>query len=282
MSLFPVCEDDPLMKAVREATGGGVPVRVPEEKFHPLDAAWVRGPQAKYKGPLRGYLTGNPDLSVMLHSSDMASVSAAQSNEVRWDLGLQILEGLLKGVGAEGVGLKLKEKKISKVSFAVSGVKRLYVEQAELSRALAGQAVDAKLMIAKDFLEYPESLRVIDSVMTSSAFTMRVDASSAVDFRLDVPVLEELLAAAKVRATAFSNTGHELHFEGANRLVFAVSWLTVGLNAKTGAIETLHEPRSQGGVPALSFMYGQQIATASKALLTTVPVSATPGLLEWD
>jgi hypothetical protein len=280
MSFLNLCPD-PLIKTLREVFGANI-IRVPEERIQPLCVIASKENRSKFRGALAPLVSGQPELvfsSTDIISSQMADVSGRRSRKVSLDLGLQILDGFLQGFGIPSAGISSKFEGASEVSFSFKNVKRYYVDNNWLGRMLSGRIIDKNNPAAEIFFrDDPYSFLVIDSVITSSDFSISVEKTSNKDFKIDVPVIQTLVAQASAEVKVSTSSGYDLIFQGTKNLSFAFSCVQLYLN-QTGKITSMP--------PEFDIVLERNLlpSTAGHELLYApdrILLSEQPCLLSWE
>jgi hypothetical protein len=241
VGVFGLCKKDPVVTALREVFKANV-LRVPEGRMQPLSAIAARDGQHQFMGPLSDLLDGSaPGVTAKLvKPSQMGNLVGKKTREVDADVGLDILEGFLGGFGLPvAAGVKAKFSGAQKVSFMFSDVVRRWVPLGQLGKALEGRKLAdnpaTRILLGDD----PWELRVVDSVIGSSDFTISVDRKSAGAFKLDVPAIQKLVGDAKVGLSVESTSELDITFKGRERLSFAFSVMWIWL-AADGRIAVVH------------------------------------------
>jgi hypothetical protein len=280
MAYLGLCPD-PLLQTLRDVFGANI-VRVPEERIQPLSVIASKEGRAKFRGALAPLISGEPEMAfdpAHFITSQMADVSGKRSRKVNLELGLQILEGFLQGFGIPAAGVSSKFRGASEVSFSFKNVKRCYIDNNWLGRILAGRFIDKNNPAAEIFFrDDGYSFLVIDSVITSSDFSISVDRASARNFSLDVPAIQTLLSQAKAGVEVTTSSGYDLIFQGAKELSFAFSCVQLYLN-KQGKITSM--PPEFDVVlerSLLSSASGHELLYSPDRVL----LGEKPGLLAWD
>src|SRR5205085_4284329 len=195
MAFLGLCPD-PLTTTLREVFGANI-MRVPEERIQPLSVIASQDARSKFRGALAPFVSGQPQLvfnPADLINSQMADVSGRRSRKVSLELGLQILEGFLQGFGIPSAGVSAKLKGALEVSFSFKNVGRCYVDNNWLGRILAGRVIDKENPAAEIFFrEDAYSFLVIDSVITSSDFSISVERTESQGFNFDIPAIQTLV-----------------------------------------------------------------------------------------
>lgn len=275
MGCLGLCEGDPLVKTLSEVFGANI-VRVPEERIRPLSVVTVCNNRLSFHGELAplvkdlsAHERGTPGLS----TSRMADLSGKRSWKVNTDLGLAILDGFLRGFGVPSAGIREQFKGATQVCFSFKEVYRTYVDVGWLDGVLAGRAVDKSNPAAAIFLgESPCELLLIDSVITSSDFSISVDRTRDADFRLDVPAIQQIVAQTRAGVQVSSASNVELTFQGERPLAF--SCVRLHLDSKGCIVAMppdLDTPRVFG-YPRHKVLYSPD----------RILLSDKPAPLEWD
>lgn len=229
MGLFKLCDNDPLVNTLTDVFHANI-VRVPEERLQPLGviAARNKNSQLSYRGVL-GDLIAGPRQAELGHSelktADMADVTGKRSRQVNASLGLEILSGFLRGFGMPGAaGIQEQFAGAAEVSFSFGHVQRRYIEPLAIGRLLSGKQLNSSNPAARGFLQDDAwDCLLIDSVITSSAFSINVERHAAQDFKLNVPAIEQVLADGKAQLAVSSSSALSLTFQGPKALSFAFS-----------------------------------------------------------
>jgi hypothetical protein len=267
-----LCPGDPLVDTLTEVFGANI-VRVPEARIQPLTVAAVRDSQSSFRGALAPLLHGPADAlaAVAIGQSRMADLSGRRSRRVAVDLGLDILDGFLRGFGVSGAALRHQFDGVAEVSFTFREVHRAFVDANQLGRALRGRRIAPDNPAAAIFFgDDPYDLLLIDSAIGSREFTLQIERKQKTDFSLDVPAIQDFVAKANAQVTVESAAGRDLTFSGTEALSFAFTCLRFLLD-DDGRIVAL--PPDTGGGRA----FGPAAPEPGR-----VRLNGRPALLEWD
>lgn len=238
MAILGLCGDDPVVTTLREAFGANI-VRVPEERYRPLTVLSAHDQAVAFRGALAPLIAGDPPAFPAAAASQLADVAGKKTKSVNLKLGLQILGGLLQGLGAGAAGLDAKFQGVRQVSYGFRDVQRLWQDLNAIGRLLEGRAIDRKNSAAAIFFG-PDaySMLVIDSVITSTSFSLSAEGASDAGFSFDVPGIAQAIGASAAGVSVSSATGKDLTFAGSKQLAFAFSCVhvEVGKGGKLGAL----------------------------------------------
>jgi len=241
MGFIGLCEGDDIVTTLREVFGQNI-IRVPEERYRPLTVLAARDGKTSFRGSFPPLVLGNPPLEFdpsLFAQSRMSNISGKRTSSVDLDLGLNVLDGLLGGFGVPSVNIKPKFDGAKKVSYTFGDVYRLWVDINSVGRMLKGRSLDKEDPAAAIFFgNGAYSLLVLDSVITSSDFTISVDRVSKADFKLDIPAIKKIVGDLEVGVSVSSSTGLDLTFKGPQQLAFAFSCVRFALS-ETGVISQL-------------------------------------------
>jgi hypothetical protein len=229
-----LCKNDPIVDTLRGVFGANI-VRVPDSRVKPLVALAVKDDKTTYWGELGDLLAGGepPELAALPAApSRMADIAGKRSSQVSAEIGLNILDGFLRGFGIPSAGIKAKFSSAKKVSFTFGDVQRRAVSPAAVGNILDGKAVDpdgpaTELYFGDD----PYALVVVDSVITSSDFTISVDESKEGSAGIDVPAIQAAVADVKAEVAVSSSSSTAITFKGEEHLTFAFTALRFYLDA---------------------------------------------------
>jgi len=288
MSLFPVC-DDPVIRTLRRVFRANI-VRIPEQRIRPLCVIAKNKKAVTFHGtldPLLIHQHENRLTGLKVERSKMANVSGTRSRHVNADLGLDILDGFLRGFGLPSAGIRAEFRGASKVSFSFNRVQRTFIDPGDLGQSLKGARIDSENPAAASFLGQAHSkLLVIDAVIGSSDFSIRVEDSTETGFKLNVPAIENLVINAKPEFRITSNSGLEIEFRGREDLGFAFSCLQLDLSTRG----KIHGLSSAGKLPVLgltpSQSDGMRKHPTGEGIHAYSPARcylySRVGLVEWD
>jgi hypothetical protein len=233
MSLFGLC-DDPILKRLREVFRASV-LKVPEERVVPLGAVAFSGKISCYLGQLKSLLHPDTPLEVDdadFYTSEMAGLAGKYTQSTSLDLGMKILEGFLQGFGVGAVALDAAFQGAQEVSFTFAGVQRKFIDISRLGELLTDKRINPGQPAAAVFFgNKPYHLLVIDSVIQSNRFLMRVDKTAGAEIHLDVSAVEKRLGQGKGKLTLAKTSDKEISFQGEKHLTFAFTCVQFYLDA---------------------------------------------------
>jgi hypothetical protein len=272
MTIVYLCKNDPLISTIRDLFDA-IPLRVPEERIQPMCVVASNRRKSFFLGRLEHILQTGVKSDVL--TSQMPDLSGEHTRKVKLHLGLQVLDGFLRGFGVPAMGIESAFDGATEVSFSFRDVRRKYVEITRLGKSLAKQKINLQNPVASIFNEGKKfDLLVIDSIITSSDFTIRVDKKKNENFRIDLPLVQSLIAQADTMVQVSSATGFDLTFQGSRHLTFAFSCVRFFLDL-AGTI-FLIEPGTY--VPSLGMFSTDLVSYTPDRIL----LSSRPGLLSWD
>jgi hypothetical protein len=218
MSFIKLCSDDPLLSLLRE-TFNANPISVPEERIRPL-VVLSKTKVTTYLGPIDDLLVTGSTITIAPEDSSMANVSAKSSKSVSVDLGLQVMDGFLKGFGVGSGTIKSSFDDTDKVSFSFQNVTRNYVNVTALSKLLKNRKFDTTDPIVKTFISEEAKCLIITSVITSNNFTMKKEGKRDTNIDFDIKAIRDSLSTENKVEVSSSNSV-EISFKGQKQLAFA-------------------------------------------------------------
>jgi hypothetical protein len=218
MSFIKLCEGDPLLSLLRE-TFKANPISVPEERIRPL-VVLSKTKTTTYLGPLEDLLVGNAAIMIAPEDSTMADVSSKSTKKVSLKIGLQIMDGFLKGFGVGSGTIASSFEGTSEVSFSFQNVTRNYINVTALSKLFKNRKFDPNDAIVNSFIDDEAKCLIITSVITSNNFTMRKAENSEVNIDFDVKAISDSLSTENKIIVSSSNS-LEISFKGKKQLAFA-------------------------------------------------------------
>lgn len=283
MGFFSICEGDPLIDTLRTVFDANI-VRVPEERVKPLTVVASCDKKSAFRGALLPLIDGElPALNdSLVESSRMADISGKRTRKVSVDIGLQVLEGFLGGFGIPSAGISTKFSGASEVSFSFQNVERRYVDSNFVGRVLNGHTIDVHNPAAAIFFgNDPCDLLVIDSVITSSDFSINVNRFNSDDFKLDVPAIQNLVGKLNTEVSVSTTSGYDLVFKGDKHLTFAFSCIRLTVDAG-GQISSAPPAFDRPLLLAHSQSSGNRQAHDYLDSPDRVLLTDKPSLITWD
>jgi hypothetical protein len=277
-----LCDGDPVVEYLRSTFGANI-VRIPRASLRPPEVVAVRRGQAKTMG-LLGDILAEPEPFIMeltdLHEEQAPPVLAQKTRAVGFNLGLEILGGLLPGFGLPKAGLGAVLGPQSTISFNFHDVRRVYVEPNRLGRLLQNRALDRGNPATSAYFDArdPWRLMLIDSVLTSPGFTVTAKRASAESAHIDLPAIQQLVSDASAKVTVSSSASSEVSFTGEERLTFAFTCLEVSLDASNRIVGLA----GSGARTVIQGLAGSSAASAAPQPVTGVLLSDDPGLLDLE
>jgi hypothetical protein len=279
MALLGLCPDDPLVQTLRDAFGANI-LRVPDERLRPLTVLASDGRTTSIRGALAPLLFDAAPLAVDVYHAAAASLSGRHTRNVKLDLGLTILSGFLQPMGVAPAGIAAHFGDASELSFSFPDVRRSFVDVNELGHVLAGREVDVGNPAAAIFVEGDYTFLVVDSVLTSRDFDIRVEATNGAGFGLDLPGIQEVVAAASGTVTVEAASGRALRFRGKHDLAFAFTCVRLYLGPD-GVIASMPPADEVPSLQAKGYRFG-----APEHLVHYTPdrilLSVGPGMIELE
>lgn len=273
---FRICKNDTttLLREMFKAT----PLRVPEARVQPLIVVAQKDNDVQFRGEL-SFLLDNPEAFVMDFNTDaVADVALDRTKKVDVEVGLSILEGLLKGLNMSPAAVGVALKGVKEISFSFHNVQRRWLDLGKLGTQLKTNRLDLTHPAVKFFTgeDAPTFLLISDAIVSNS-FGINLESGRDDAFEEGVPAIEKFIADANLNVKVQSSHKKSITFQGENPLTFAFSCVRVAFEPETGAISLMEEvnPRTRG--------------LESVDELPDVPLVATldedkfePGLLSWD
>ena len=270
MAFARLCSDDPVVSELRAIFKANI-LRVPEERIAPLSVLCSSRDEVRFLGTVGSLLDGTPFEQPIadFKESEMASLVNRRSRSVDAEIALQVLSGFLDGMGgtlSPKLSSKLREKRTLRFHFP--SVRRRYVEIARIGQLLAGRAFDRSNLLSETLLDPRTSVRLIDSVITSSEFEIETGDGGEAGLELDAGLLKQLLMEAKVDVVA--KDANRLAFRSRRRMTFAFTCVNVGL-LSTGVIRAIAPSAGRVGPPQLPASTFVDQGLEAHVLLTREP-----------
>jgi hypothetical protein len=206
----------------------------------------------------------------------MADLSGKRSRSVSISIGLEILGSFLAGFGIPSAGINTKFTGATEVAFSFSSVNRDWVDDNWLGLALVGRSLNLQTVAARLFTDQPRwDLLVIDSVITSSQFTISVTKSNTDSFAIDVPGIQSIVTSAHVGVDVESADQRQVSFHGTEALTFAFTAVRLYVDSH-GNIQSMPPG---GDSVVLSAAPVDMVPTYG---LDHIRLSQDPAMVEWD
>lgn len=224
MSIFRICPPSPddLTTTLRELFKGANIIRVPNSAIKPLSTFIVNGNYHKRMGSLINMIEGDlMDAIDAIEEAKVANISGKQSRSIDVDFGLEILEGFLDSFGLPSIGIKEHFEGASKVSFSFKDIKQKYIEAIVLGGVLIGHKINVNNSANYPILESKADLYIIDSIITSSDFSISVDDVESEDFEFKIDKIQEVINDINSKIVVESHSKRAITFKGKEPLPFA-------------------------------------------------------------
>jgi hypothetical protein len=282
MGFIGLCDGDPVVEYLRSTFGANI-VRIPRASLGPPEVVAARQGRATTMGHLGDILAGEPPFILEradIHDELAPPVLAKKTRAAGFDLGLEILGGLLQGFGLSKAGLGAAFSPQSAISFNFHDVRRVYVTPNRLGRLLQGRAVDRANPATAVYFDGqdPARLLLIDSVLTSPGFTVTAQRSNSKSARVDLPTIQQLVSDASAKVQLSSSTSSEVSFTGEERLTFAFTCLEASLDANARIVGLA----GAGARTVIQGLAGSQAAGGVAQQVTGVLLTEDPGLLDLE
>lgn len=216
---------DPVVKKLREIFEANI-LKIPEARFQPLVTIARIDKKNKYWGELPTMVDGDiMEMYDLIASSPMADIAGKVSKSTNVDIGLSILEGFLKGFSLPSASIAAHFSGASKVAFSFKNVVRQYFAPADLVSFINGIPLDTTRTDSQQIINGEMALYVIDSIITSSDFSIHATNSSGGNLGLDIPVIQGIVSQANAGVAVQKESETSISFQGDKPLTFAFTCL---------------------------------------------------------
>jgi len=229
MSFLNLCNDDPLLKVLKDALKAN-PIRIPEERIKPLIVLSKQGNNNKFIGDIKNLLENNTHVDIPIENSQMADISSTRSKKIDASLGLQVLDNFLKGFGSKAASIEFAFNGAKTISFSFDNVQRQYIDLGTLGKVLVQKKVDISNPVIQNFIEEKSECIILDSVITSNNFSIRVEDEYSTGFSFNIPEINKVLSSLNNDIKVSSSSSLEITFNGSKQLAFAFTCLLVNID----------------------------------------------------
>lgn len=220
MPFLNLCKNDDLLITLKD-TFKANPIQVPEARIQPFSVFSKTKRVIKYLGQVTALLTDNTPIGIPIDNSQMANLSSTRTKTVSMNLGLQIMDGFLKGLGANAASISFAFDKVRKLSFAFENVNRQYVDIGALCKILNQRKFDSENPVATSFINEDAECLIVDSTITSNNFNIKVEESSETGFSFDIPAIDKILSSGGNNINVKTEGAMQISFNGPTQLAFA-------------------------------------------------------------
>lgn len=258
--MLTLCPEDPLLTLLRDAFPDAHVLSRPQRRLRPLTTLaaqpgnLVRRPHIRPLGDLNPLLRAPVELP-RRRSDPSPNFSGRRTRSVDAKLGLRLLTGFLESLGVDPELVTGAFQGAEGLSFSFADVRHYHVDVNALGKALRGAALDPSSPSARPLLDGEEGLYIVDSTLTSSAFTVQVTSGLDAGVSIQLPT-QSALAQAGAALRYVSDDKRTLSFSGEVGLTFAFTALGVTLGSG-GRIDSI-----RGDNEALSFSDPEEIEHA--------------------
>jgi hypothetical protein len=281
MGFLGLCKDDELVNTLRDVFIANI-LRIPEERIQPLCVIAKKKRKVRYWGKLSDLVRKGSLLQLDSEDftlSPMSNLSGKKSKQVETKLGLKILEGFLDGFGLPSSEIRAQLKSVSKVSFSFRDVKRKYIDPTKFGKLLRGISLDRKNRSNEIFLSEGYDFIVIDSIITSSDFSIKMDEKEAGNASINIEAIKEVAGKFDTGMEVSSLTGLDLYFKGPKHLTFAFSCVLLKLNPDGIILSITPEHRQVFEQP---FRVQVPSKVVSNNSIEGILLTLQPTMLSWD
>jgi len=240
MGFLKLCNNDDLLKTLRD-TFKANPIRIPEERIQPLIVFDRSGINTKYIGRVENLLADSSPLVLPVEEGRVADLSGSKTKSIDAKIGIQIMDGFLKGLGSSSAGLSAAFKDVQKVSFSFKYVNRKYIDVGLLCKILSDKTFDTHNPVNRKFVSGASECTIVDSVITSNNFSIIVDESSNDDFSFNIPEIQNLISSKENSVNVEQTSKLEISFTGEQQLAFAFSCFVLEIDEE-GNVSYQGEP----------------------------------------
>ena len=205
----------------------------------------------------------------------MAEVSGKRTRTIDVGAGVEIMSGLLSGLGIPPTGVTAHFSSARKMSFSVGEVTRSWIDLGLLGRALEQRRIDRRNKATQVYFgDQPcRFLFVVESAISSNSFTAKVERSRGVRAKLDVAAIQESLGKASAHVEVANTSSLEVRFRGPKAVTFAFGCVQLFLD-RNGRIVLIN--------PEDTFLNAAVAAGKVVHIPDRVRLSAAPAMVEWD
>jgi hypothetical protein len=145
-------------------------------------------------------------------------INGQRSGDLKLNVGLSILSGIISALGGGTLGLSAGYKKASTLSFVFDDVKVNQIDRIDLSRYLTAATIDEAVGPPAKLVE-ADKLYVVTSTIKSKKFTTEAKKSDGTSVGVDVPVIQGSMSG-KVEVKTEGSSQSKVTYEGTTPLVF--------------------------------------------------------------
>ncbi len=250
MGVFKICKKDPLVKLLRE-NYDAIPLKNPETRVRPLDLFGWKNKKAFYLGSINYYLNEGANVVVSPQSSTVSDLAGKKTKTIDITVGLNLLSGFLKGLGADANPLSASFKGVKKTSFSFKNPVRDYIIQGELGKAIQNRVLDIENPALGLFTDPEEGwkLMVINSAFVSSDFSFHFEKTVDSSYEVKVEVIKGVLSEVNAKVDVDTSQEKTVSFKGTKSLTFAFTAFELEVDWKTGKIKKFYETRKDAPIP---------------------------------
>lgn len=277
---FQCTHQDKLLKSLIKIYHA-TPLLVPDSGTKPLNIVARRGSKTKNRGDLGGILVNADAVLPKFKRSEQAGISFSETNEMKVDFGLKILDGFFKGFNLSMNPLKSVIDSNSTMTFEFKNVKREYVDINLLGRHLKECKLDLNNSAIHPFIreKRPMDMYLINSILKSNEFTVNITKSSTSTNSVEVPILEKITDVGVTVETKGDKT-YSMTFKSKHYLTFAFSSVEIIFNREDGCFIGIGDEKaikSLGDNPS-----EEQVIEVLDIKPESLIDEDVPALISWD
>jgi hypothetical protein len=276
MAFLRICKDDQLSTILRETFRANI-IRIPDEVIIPLSIVAKKNKNTRFLGNIDDLLV-NPIVREQENDeviiSDMPDISGKYTKSVSLDIGMQILEGFLKGFNIPAEGIEQQLSGVNSISFSFKSVRKLYIPPARIGHMLSNSKIDKKNKVSAIFFDKdPFDILIVDSVIQSKDFSIKLEHEDNFDLNAKFPEIQSIVTNANANVNVKTTSSYDIIFTGNKHLTFAFSCFNLVLK-ENGCFASITPDFSN----KIEFNRESRAATD----IERVVLYKKPGLIDWD
>lgn len=218
MGILPGCKD-PSLTAI-QSKGYNV-VRLPRVDMAPTQLLVSRDKKLQRLGDLLTVFVpaaGGPPPPAIKPDAPGPNISGTRSAELKLDIGLDVLGGLISALGGSAIGVNFAYSRASSVQFEFGSTLESSAEIAQIDMFLASAAINPFARAVAEMLA-DDVVYVVTSTLKSSTISVAARDAQNRALGLDVPVIQNAVGA-NMTVTALTADASVVTYQGAVPLVF--------------------------------------------------------------
>jgi len=207
-------------------------VRLPRKGIDPLDVLGREGRSIERLGRLDQLWTSKKTFPTIGVPQPSAHINGQQTSEMSASIGLKLLSGVLKAIGANVPEVSFAYNNAKSLQFTFGNVTTRSVAPLEIGKFLSeGDIYSANPFVEHYFHDDDTDVFVITEVLESDQITVSAKAEAGGQISADIPAIQSAVGA-NVSVSAKGGTSSDLTYSGKDSVTFGFKAFAIAFDER--------------------------------------------------